>query len=119
MDMIFDRTFTTEEVYARLGYKDYSFTKEYNCYLSELSNLKYEMYYFPLYLENVDFYRKRLDRGEHHLYQEFSLQNSINQQNMYLMLAEDMMKKYKSIHVVPLAMDNFDYTEVKRLLKIK
>jgi len=43
MDMIFDRTFTTEEVYARLGYKDYSFTKEYNCYLSELSNLKYEM----------------------------------------------------------------------------
>ena len=38
---------------------------------------------------------------------------------MYLMLAEDMMKKYKSIHVIPLAMDNFDYTEVKRLLKIK
>ena len=119
MDMIFDRTFTTEEVYARLGYKDYSFTKEYNYYLSELSRLKYEMYYFPLYLENVDLYRKRLDRGEHHLYQEFSLQNSINQQNMYLMLAEDMMKKYNSIHVIPLAMDNFDYTEVKRLLKIK
>ena len=63
-------------------------------------------------------YRKRLDRGEHHLYQEFSLQNSIDQQNMYLMLAEDMMKKYDSIHVIPLAMDNFDYTEVKKFKKI-
>ena len=119
MDMIFDRTFTTEEVYARLGYKDYSFTEEYNYYLSELSRLNYEMYYFPLYLENVDLYRKRLDRGEHHLYQEFSLQNSIDQQNMYLMLAEEMMKKYDSIHVVPLAMDNFDYAKVKKMLKIK
>ena len=119
MDMIFDRTFTTEEVYARLGYKDYSFTEEYNYYLSELSRLNYEMYYFPLYLENVDLYRKRLDRGEHHLYQEFSLQNSVDQQNMYLMLAEEMMKKYDSIHVVPLAMDNFDYAKVKKMLKIK
>ena len=62
-------------------------------------------------------YRKRLDRGEHHLYQKFSLQNSIDQQNMYLMLAEDMMKKYDSIHVIPLAMDNFDYTEVKKYKK--
>lgn len=119
MDMIFNRTFTTEEVYARLGYKDYSFTEEYNYYLSELSRLNYEMYYFPLYLENVDLYRKRLDRGEHHLYQEFILQNSIDQQNMYLMLAEEMMKKYDSIHVVPLVMDNFDYAKVKKMLKIK
>lgn len=55
---------------------------------------------------------KRLDRGEHHLYQKFSLQN------MYLRLAEDMMKKYDSIHVIPLAMDIFDYTEVKKYKKI-
>ena len=62
-------------------------------------------------------YRKRLDRGEHHLYQKFSLQNSIDQQNMYLMLAEEMMKKYDSIHVIPLAMDIFDYTEEKNIRK--
>ena len=125
MDMIFDRTFMTEEVYARLGYKDYSFTKEYNYYLSKLSSLKYEMYYFPLYLENVDLYRKRLDRGEHHLYQEFSLQNSINQQNMYLELAMEISKKEinydNPIQVVPLAMDDFDksYTKVKKILKME
>ena len=125
MDMIFDRTFMTEEVYARLGYKDYSFTKEYNYYLFKLSILKYEMYYFPLYLENVDLYRKRLDRGEHHLYQEFSLQNSINQQNMYLELAMEISKKEinydNPIQVVPLAMDDFDksYTKVKKILKME
>lgn len=125
MNMIFDRTFMTEEVYARLGYKDYSFTKEYNYYLSKLSSLKYEMYYFPLYLENVDLYRKRLDRGEHHLYQEFSLQNSINQQNMYLELAMEISKKEinydNPIQVVPLAMDDFDksYTKVKKILKME
>ena len=125
MDMIFDRTFMTEEVYARLGYKDYSFTKEYNYYLSKLSSLKYEMYYFSLYLEDVDLFRKRLDREEHHLYQEFSLQNSINQQNMYLELAMEISKKEinydNPIQVVPLAMDDFDksYTKVKKILKME
>lgn len=125
MDMIFDRTFMTEEVYARLGYKDYSFTECFTYNLFRLENLNYEKYYFSLYLEDVDLFRKRLDREEHHLYQEFSLQNSINQQNMYLELAMEISKKEinydNPIQVVPLAMDDFDksYTKVKKILKME
>ena len=85
MDMIFDRTFMTEEVYARLGYKDYSFTE---CFTYNL----------------------------------FRLENSINQQNMYLELAMEISKEEinydNPIHVIPLAMDIFDYTEVKKYKKI-
>ena len=125
MDMIFDRTFMTEEVYARLGYKDYSFTECFTYNLFRLENLNYEKYYFSLYLEDVDLFRKRLDREEHHLYQEFSLQNSINQQNMYLELAMEISKKEinydNPIQVVPLAMDDFDksYTKVKKILRME
>ena len=88
MDMIFDRTFMTEEVYARLGYKDYSFTE---CFTYNL----------------------------------FRLENSINQQNMYLRLAMEISKKEinydNPIQVVPLAMADFDksYTKVKKILKME
>ena len=82
MDMIFDRTFTTEEVYSRLGYKDYSFTDSYDRYVNELARLDYELHYFSLYLKNVELFRERLARPEHHNYQAFSLENSINQQTL-------------------------------------
>ena len=46
MDLIFDRTFITEEVYARLGYKDYQFTDTYQKLVYDLSKLKYDIHYF-------------------------------------------------------------------------
>ena len=36
MDLIFDRTFFTEYVYASLGYKEYPFEEEYQIYLERL-----------------------------------------------------------------------------------
>ena len=120
MDMIFDRTFTTEEVYGRLGYKEYSFTPDYERYVYELSKLRYELHYFSLYLKDVELFRKRLDRGEHHQYQAFSLENSVNQQNTYLDIAREI-SKYDTINVHEIPMDNFDesYDEIKRILRMK
>ena len=46
MDLIFDRTFFTEEVYARLGYKEYSFTEEYFHFLNFSV---FSMIMFPLF----------------------------------------------------------------------
>ena len=48
MSMIFDRTFTTEEVYSRLGFKEYSFHEQYEVYKKLLERLQYEVYYFFL-----------------------------------------------------------------------
>ena len=39
MDFVFDRNFFSEEVYARLGYKEYSFTDVYNSLIDKLCAL--------------------------------------------------------------------------------
>lgn len=82
MDLIFDRTFFTEEVYARLGYKKYSFTDVYYNLLNRFLKLNYEIYFINLYLEDTSIYEKRLKR-QHHNYQFFSVDSSIKQQNLY------------------------------------
>jgi len=119
MDMIFDRTFTSEEVYARLGYKEYSFTDTYKSLSEELASLDYDIHYLSLYLKNVELFRKRLDRGSHHQYQAFSLENSVNQQNKYLEISEEL-SKYDSINVHQIPMDDFEksYDEINYILKL-
>lgn len=120
MNMIFDRTFTTEEVYARLGYKDYSFTDAYIMLSDILASLDYDINYFSLYLRNTNLFEERLDRGPHHQYQAFSVENSVNQQNKYLEISDEL-DQYKSIKVHRIAMDNFDksYDQIEKILKLK
>lgn len=120
MDMIFDRTFMTEEVYARLGYKEYSFSEQYFRFLERLSNLKYDMHYFNLCLDNVELFRQRLARPEHHNYQSFSLENSVNQQKVYRDVSMEVAEKPNiKVHTIP--MDDFEdaYDKVKTLIKMK
>ncbi len=119
MDLIFDRTFFSEEVYARLGYKDYSFTDVYNNLLKTLNTINYDIYLFLLYLENTALYQTRLKRDNHHNYQSFSEENSISQQNIYLEMGENLQNS--NIQVIPLAMDDFNeaYTQINRILRIK
>lgn len=119
MDLIFDRTFMTEEVYARLGYKKYSFTDVYRELVDDLSQLKYDIHYFSVYLENVELFRQRLARESHHNYQAFSLENSVNQQKVYRDISNELAL-YTPIHVHNIEMDNFDtaYDNVRKILKI-
>lgn len=119
MDLIFDRTFFTEEVYARLGYKEYNFTDVYNILLERLNKLNFDIYYISLYLEDGDLFVKRLERDYHHNYQAFSKDNSMHQQDTYKELASEL-KKYKNIKVYELAMDDFDvaYKKINKLFNI-
>lgn len=118
MDLIFDRTFFTEEIYARLGYKEYSFTGVYEKLVTRLENLNSEVYLVVLYLEEATNYEKRLER-EHHTYQSFSVESSMNQQNKYLEMAKEL--EDSKIHVLTLAMDDFDraYQKINKLFSIK
>ena len=102
INLLFDRTFFTEEIYCRLGFKDYSFTDVYNKLLNRLSQMDFDIYYITLYLSNEDEYVTRLDRaGKAKVkYTKFEKQSSVNQQNEYLKLAEEIKEKYKNIHVV-------------------
>lgn len=105
LNLIFDRTFFTEQVYASLGYKEYKFDDVYECLVKKLSELDFDIYFVVLYLKDTSIYEQRLKR-QHHEYQAFSLENSVNQQNLYLKLADDI--KYDSIHVLKICVDDFD-----------
>lgn len=105
LNLIFDRTFFTEQVYASLGYKEYDFDAVYERLLKKLSELDFNIYFVVLYLKDTSIYEKRLKR-QHHQYQAFSLENSINQQNAYLKLIDGI--KYKSIHKLKIATDDYN-----------
>lgn len=123
INLLFDRTFFSEEVYTRLGYKEYSFTPLYKKYLEQLKDMDYDIYFIVLYLENVELFKQRLCReGKAKIeYAKFDISNSINQQNEYLLLADEIEKEgYNNINVIRLPNDTEGYAkEVINKLFIK
>ena len=101
INLLFDRTFFTEECYCRLGKKEYTFTEVYNELLELFSKLDFDIYYITLYLEDEQEYENRLKReGKvEPAYAKFSAENSIAQQREYLKMADEIKQKYPSIHV--------------------
>lgn len=102
INLVFDRTFFTEENYCRLGKKEYTFTDVYDKLLEDFSKLDFDIYYITLYLEDENLYNIRLDRPEKAAFKnsKFEAENSINQQRVYLEMAEEIKKKYPSIKVI-------------------
>ena len=118
VNLLFDRTFFTEEVYCRLGFKEYTFTDVYNNLLDRLAKMDFDIYYITLYLSDENEFAKRLDReGKAKVkYTEFNKKSSVNQQNEYLKLADEIKEKYKNINVIKI--DNCrDLNEVKKEIK--
>ncbi len=115
INLLFDRTFFTEEVYCRLGYKEYSFTDQYNKLLNRLDEFDFDIYYITLYLEDESLFEKRLMReGKGNLtYAKFDIKNSINQQNKYLELAKEIEETSKNINVVRIATDTLEESRNK------
>lgn len=114
VNLLFDRTFFSEEVYTRLGYKEYLFTPEYKRYVELLNSLDYEIYFIVLYLEDTENFKKRLSReGKAKIdYAKFDVTNSVNQQNMYLKLADEILEsEYKNIHVLKIPNDTENHAK--------
>ena len=118
INLVFDRTFFTEENYCRLGKKDYTFTDVYEKLLEEFSKLDFEIYYITLYLKDVEKYHSRLDRKDKAAFKnsKFEAENSINQQKVYLEMAEEIREKYPQIQVRNIANDR-DFEETKKELR--
>lgn len=104
INLLFDRTFFSEENYCRLGFKEYSFTEVYNELLNQFSKLDFDIYYITLYLEDENLFEERLKRDGkvEPAYAKFSSQSSINQQRVYLQMADEIAEKYKNINVIKL-----------------
>ena len=92
VNLLFDRTFFTEENYTRLGFKDYSFSDVYYDLVKKLNDMDFDIYYITLYLEDVSEYEKRILRKDKAIvdYAKFEAQSSINQQKVYLEMAEEL-----------------------------
>jgi len=118
INLVFDRTFFTEENYCRLGKKQYSFSDVYEKLLEEFSKLDFEIYYITLYLKDENLYNERLNRLGKAVFQgsSFEAQNSINQQREYLKMAEEIKEKYPSINVKNVQNDR-DIEIVKKELR--
>lgn len=117
INLIFDRTFFTEENYCRLGFKDYSFSDVYEELIKELSELDFDIYYITLYLKDENLFKKRIEREGKAVpeYAKFKAESSINQQRTYLKMSEEIKNNYPNIHVVNIE-NSKDLEEVKKEL---
>lgn len=118
INLLFDRTFFTEENYCRLGKKEYSFTETYNQLLERFSKLDFEIYYITLYLEDTENYTKRLQRdGKATVdYAKFGAESSIEQQKAYLEMMDEIAEKYPNIKTIKIPTD-YDIEITKNKLK--
>ncbi len=118
INLLFDRTFFTEEIFCRLGFKEYSFTDVFNKLIDKLAKMDFDIYYITLYLSNSEEFTKRLNReGKTKVkYTEFNKNSSVNQQEAYLKLSDEIKEKYTNIHVVNIN-NSRDLDEVKAELK--
>ena len=98
INLVFDRTFFTEENYCRLGKKQYTFSDIYEKLLEDFSKL---------YLQDESLYNERLKREGKAVYKAstFDAENSINQQREYLKMADEIKQKYPNINVINIAND--------------
>ncbi len=111
LNLVFDRFFFSEQVYSKLGYKEYLFDDVYEKLLTEFYKLNYNIYFVVLYLNDETLYKRRLKRV-HHNYKEFSLKSSVDQQKTYLELADNIDKN--KAKVIKVAMDDYEdgYNEI-------
>lgn len=118
INLIFDRTFFTEENYCRLGKKQYIFTDVYNKLLEEFAKLDFDIYYITLYLENEEHYKQRLNRKEKAVFKgsEFGVNNSKNQQRVYLEMSKEIKEKYPNINALNINTDR-DLEKVEKEIR--
>lgn len=108
INLVFDRTFFTEEIYSRLKFKEYDFSPVYNELVKEFNNLDFDIYYITLYLEDTNLFKQRLVRSDKAIidYAKFNIDSSINQQQQYLKMADEISSNYKNIKVFKVSNDN-------------
>lgn len=118
INLIFDRTFFTEENYCRLGLKEYTFTDAYDELVEKLAKLDFDIYYITLFLSDTNLFEERLKRdgkaGPD--YAKYKADNSIKQQKVYLEMADELKQKYKNIKVIKIDTNN-EISNVKEIVK--
>ena len=90
---IFDRIFTTEMVYSKLGYAQYDFSEIYNSLILNFSQLKehFNIYFYVLTSSKAILERNLSKRDKVlHSSISFNAENSLKQQEEFLLLAKEL-----------------------------
>ena len=100
INFILDRSYLSEAVYCKIGYKDYTFEEEslnLNNFLNDLTNY-YDVYVLVLTATPEEF-EKRLKRDKpEFLNLKFNTESSIRQQVAYLAELKNIKRKYGNIN---------------------
>jgi adenylate kinase family enzyme len=124
INLLFDRTFFTEENYCRLGKKDYSFSEAYYELVKMLDNMDFEIYYITSYLENESLFETRLLRENKAgpEYAKYKAENSIKQQREYLNMSKELSKITKKFKIYEISNDqdlNCLYKKINDIFGVK
>lgn len=120
INLVFDRTFFTEEIYSRLKFKQYDFSNVYNELVKNFNELDFDIYYITLYLENTELFAERLSREGKAVteYAKFTIESSIHQQKQYLKMADEISSNYSNIKVFKVSNDTDELTLKSKIKNI-
>lgn len=99
INLLFDRTFFTEQVYCSMGKKDYDFKEFYQVFCEQLFAMDFDIYYISLFLSHPEDYENRLKRPGKAEFKnsEFSVINSYQQQEEYKKMIMALSNAYEGV----------------------
>lgn len=110
INFILDRSYLSEVVYCKIGYKDYTFEEEslnLNNFLDDLTNY-YDVYVLVLTATPEEF-ESRLNRDKpEFLNLKFNTESSTRQQDAYLAKMKSIKRKYDNINCFEVPTTNRD-----------
>ena len=111
MNYVISRSYQSEVVYCNLGYKPYTFDAQANSLISEIQYLtKFYNVYFIILTATEEQFKERLQRNKF-CYNEFSVKNSLDQQEEYKRQLRYLSKQSKcSIRCFEIPNRNIDDT---------
>lgn len=111
MDYVLCRSFISEKIYCNLGFKPYSFKSQYNILLNNLDSLSwyYDVYVILLTI-NQDQIKERIEREGKHNYHNYSIEDSLIQQEEYKKEMSYIANSTKQIGIYELKNKSLDAT---------
>ena len=97
MNYVISRSYQSEVVYCNLGYKPYTFDTQANSLISEIQYLtKFYNVYFIILTATEEQFKERLKRNKF-CYNEFSVKNSLEQQEEYKKALRYLSKETRNV----------------------
>ena len=120
INFLFDRYFFSEIALCRLKRKEYDFEKSYKKlkeYLVKKLSKHYNIYFILLYCDEDSFkIRLKRDKIENNNYDPYSVQNSIDIQEQYMRIYNDLTH-YKNINSILIDNSNINIEETIDIIK--